>query len=233
MNNNTDKVIIALDVNNKQEALRLINELSPPVEFYKVGFELYLSAGNDFIRELKTRNLKLFLDLKLHDIPNTISRAVAVIAKLKPDMITVHALGGAEMLKAAVDAAKDIHPQMKVLGVTVLTSIDQAAIRQIGFGKDIKTLVLELARLAYESGCAGIVCSGSDLPFLRKEFASPFLMVTPGIRLLEEKAADDQKRTITPSLAIKQGADYLVLGRAITNQEHLAAALKQLFEKNH
>jgi len=228
-----NKIIIALDVNNKQEALSLIGQLSPQIDFYKVGYELYLSEGNDLIKELKTRGLKVFLDLKLHDIPNTVSRAVAVIAKLKPDMITVHALGGAQMLKAAIDAAKDVHSQIKVLGVTVLTSLDEAAVKQMGFGKDIRALVPELARLVYESGCAGIVCSGQDLPSLRQEFPPPFLMVTPGIRLPEQQGQDDQKRMITPSTAIKKGADYLVIGRAITNQEQPAAALKQLFNENH
>ena len=223
-----DKVIIALDVENKSQALALVDQLTPPIDFYKIGLEFYLSEGNGFIKELKERNLKVFLDLKLHDIPNTVSNAVRAIAKLKPDMITVHTLGGEKMLQAAVDAARNANPEIKVLGVTVLTSLDEAAVSQIGFEGNIKDLVFNLAKLAYVSGCDGVVCSGYDLPILRKQFSAPFLMVTPGIRLSDDKALD-QRRIATPSMAIEQGADYLVVGRSITTAKQPSAALKQLF----
>ena len=223
-----EKVIVALDVQEQAKALELIEQISPPIEFYKIGLELYTSAGNDFVSRLKERGMKVFLDLKLHDIPTTVSRAVASISNLMPDMITVHASGGAQMLKAAVSAAREVSPKTKVLAVTVLTSLDSDALIQIGMQPDIKEAIRKLAGLAYESGCDGIVCSAADLADLRDLYPSPFLMVTPGIRLAEEET-HDQKRTSTPIDAIKQGADYLVIGRSISAQKQPKSALERIF----
>ena len=223
-----EKVIVALDVQEQAKALELIEQISPPIEFYKIGLELYTSTGNDFVTHLKDRGLKIFLDLKLHDIPTTVSRAVASISNLMPDMITVHASGGAQMLKAAVSAAREVSPKTKVLAVTVLTSLDSDALIQIGMQPDIKEAIRKLAGLAYESGCDGIVCSAVDLEDLRDLYPSPFLMVTPGIRLAEEET-HDQKRTSTPINAIKQGADYLVIGRSISAQKQPKAVLERIF----
>lgn len=221
------KVIIALDASNRQQAENLISQLSPPISFYKVGLELYTAEGNDFIKYLNEQGLKVFLDLKLHDIPNTVAKAVSVIAELNPDFITVHALGGPKMLQAAVEAARGAGSTMKVLAVTVLTSLDQAALNQMGVEKGLQDLIVKLAQSAYDSGCDGLVCSASDLSFLREKFPATFLMVTPGIRLPED-SADDQKRVATASEALKKGADYLVIGRSITEKEQPAEALGKL-----
>ena len=223
-----EKVIVALDVKEQAKALELIEQISPPIDFYKVGLELYTLAGNDFVSRLKEQGMKVFLDLKLHDIPTTVSRAVASISNLMPDMITVHASGGAQMLKAAVSAAREVSPKTKVLAVTVLTSLDSDALIQIGMQPDIKEAIRKLAGLAYESGCDGIVCSAVDLEDLRDLYPSPFLMVTPGIRLAEEET-HDQKRTSTPTDAIEQGADYLVIGRSISAQKQPKVALERIF----
>ncbi|KKN17194.1 hypothetical protein LCGC14_0968240 [marine sediment metagenome] len=223
-----EKVIVALDVKEQAKALELIEQISPPIDFYKVGLELYTLVGNDFVSRLKEQGMKVFLDLKLYDIPTTVSRAVASISNLMPDMITVHASGGAQMLKAAVSAAREVSPKTKVLAVTVLTSLDSDALIQIGMQPDIKEAIRKLAGLAYESGCDGIVCSAVDLEDLRDLYPSPFLMVTPGIRLAEEET-HDQKRTSTPIDAIKQGADYLVIGRSISAQKQPKSALDRIF----
>jgi len=223
-----EKVIVALDVKEQAKALELIEQISPPIDFYKVGLELYTLVGNDFVSRLKEQGMKVFLDLKLYDIPTTVSRAVSSISNLMPDMITVHASGGAQMLKAAVSAAREVSPKTKVLAVTVLTSLDSDALIQIGMQPDIKEAIRKLAGLAYESGCDGIVCSAVDLEDLRDLYPSPFLMVTPGIRLAEEET-HDQKRTSTPIDAIKQGADYLVIGRSISAQKQPKSALDRIF----
>ena len=223
-----DKVIVALDVQEQAKALELIDKISPPIDFYKIGLELYISEGNEFVKLLKDKGHKVFLDLKLHDIPNTVAKAVASICRQKPDMITVHALGGAEMLKVAVDAAKEMSPQTKVLAVTVLTSLDSEGLKNIGIQKGLKDTIKNLAGLAHESGCDGIVCSAADLEELRDTYPSPFLMVTPGIRL-ENDNSDDQKRVTMPTTALEQGADFLVIGRSITAKNEPKKALERIF----
>lgn len=222
------KIIIALDVSSKEEALQIIQHTHPQINFYKVGLELYNSAGPDFVKTLKAKDLKIFLDLKLHDIPSTVSRAVSSIAKMNPDMITVHAFGGQEMLKAAVESAKAQNPDIRVMGVTVLTSLDEIAIRHIGIDINIGKLVERLATMANDCGLDGIICSAADLSLLRSKLPRPFLMVTPGIRKPGDTTAD-QKRIATPSQALNNGADYLVIGRSITAQKDFKQALEQLF----
>lgn len=222
-----NNIIIALDTSSRQETEELISKLSPPINFYKIGLELYIAEGNDIVKSLKERGLKVFLDLKLHDIPNTVSKAAANIAKLKPDMITVHTLGGLKMLEAAVESVKQVSPQTKVLGVTVLTSLDEQALRCLGVNVDIKQFIIQLGEAAYESGCDGLVCSAADLTFLRPKFKEPFLLVTPGIRLEKEEAAD-QIRTATVNQALQNGADYLVIGRSVTKKANPKKQLEQL-----
>lgn len=225
---NIDKVIIALDVNDKQTAQQLIDQLTPPISFYKVGLELYTGEGNAIIKLLKEQNLRIFLDLKLHDIPNTVAKTVANLAKYKPDMFTAHVLGGRKMLEAAVKVAREVYPRTKVLGVTILTSLDQNALKELGISEKVEHLVTQLAQAAFDSGCDGIVCSANDLSFLRSKFPPPFLLVAPGIRLPEDKT-DDQLRTATANEALEKGADYLVVGRSITAKKQPAEALNQLF----
>lgn len=223
-----NKVIIALDVSSRQQAENLISQLTPPIGFYKIGLELYTAEGNNFIQSLRGQNLKVFLDLKLHDTPNTVAKTVANISKYKPDMITVHALGGSKMLEAAVQTTKQIYSRMKVLAVTVLTSLDQALLKQIGLNEDIEGLIGKLGQAGYDSGCDGLICSASDLPYLREKFGPPFLLVTPGIRLPEDEK-DDQLRTASAKEALENGADYLVVGRSITHKKQPADALKKIF----
>lgn len=223
-----EKIIIALDVPSQEEALQIIRHTHPPIDFYKVGLELYNSAGADFVKNLKAKGLKIFLDLKLHDIPSTVAKAVTSIAKMDTDMITVHTFGGHEMLKAAVEGAKTQNPDIKVMGVTVLTSLDEIAIRHIGIDINIGKLVERLSTIANDCGLDGIICSATDLSFLRSKLPQPFLMVTPGIRKPGDTTAD-QKRTATPIQALNNGADYLVVGRSVTAQKDCKQALEQLF----
>ncbi len=224
-----DKIIVALDVSEKERAEKIIEKLSSSVKYFKVGLELYSSEGNNIVKEIKSKGLRVFLDLKLHDIPNTVSNTIRNIAELKPSMVTVHTLGGGQMLEAAVAAARESYPEMKILGVTVLTSLDKKSLFSMGIEISEKDLVSKLAKLAFDSGCDGIVCSAQDLGDIREEYPPPFLVVIPGIRLPEDELAD-QRKVSHPCLAFEKGADFIVLGRSITNKEQPELAIKRLLE---
>jgi len=210
------ELIVALDFPTAAEALRCVQAMPENLSFYKVGLELFTAEGPSFCRVLVDKGHRLFLDLKLHDIPNTVARAVRSAARLGVSFLTVHASGGREMLRAAAEAAAEAGGQgPKLLAVTVLTSLDAEALETIGIARSLSEQVVRLAELALESGVHGLVASVAEAAALRAEFGPDPILVTPGIRPAGSEAGD-QKRTATPVDAIRAGADYLVVGRPIT-----------------
>ncbi|HEX4121232.1 MAG TPA: orotidine-5'-phosphate decarboxylase [Verrucomicrobiae bacterium] len=212
-------IIAALDVPTEEAALQLAEKIAPAVGAFKIGSELFTSAGPGIVRKIRATGAGVFLDLKFHDIPNTVAKAVAAAVKLDVQMLTVHASGGPAMLRAAESAAQEtarslgLAPPL-VLGVTVLTSMDSNELSTIGLAPNVGHQVERLAGLAVEAGLRGLVCSPLEIVDLRQIIPSEMQLVTPGIRTGAEKA-DDQKRTLTPGEAIEAGASWLVIGRPI------------------
>jgi orotidine-5'-phosphate decarboxylase len=214
-----EKIIIALDVPTRKEALSLISGLKE-AHIFKVGMELFTAEGPRLLEEITREGKKVFLDLKYHDIPNTAAGAVRSAARHGVHMLTLHTSGGREMLARAVEAgaqeaAASGKPRPSLLGVTVLTSLKEAELKNIGVPASVADQVLRLALLAKEAGLDGVVCSPQEIEIIKKELGSDFLVVTPGIRPVWA-AAQDQKRVMTPAEALTKGADYLVIGRPIT-----------------
>jgi orotidine-5'-phosphate decarboxylase len=209
-----DKLIIALDFPTAADALSLVDRLENRCRWFKVGLELYLAAGNSIVETLKQRGFSVFLDLKLHDIPNTVAGAVCSVSRLGTDLLTVHASGGPAMLKAAAEAAASVPNAPFLLAVTVLTSMDAEQMAAIGIANTPVEHALRLAQVATGAGIHGLVCSPQEAAQMRQTLPSSVL-VTPGIRPLGADAGD-QKRITTPSAALASGADYLVVGRPIT-----------------
>lgn len=211
--------MVALDVATAEEALKLVQQLTPVVGGFKVGSELFTSAGPDIVRRIRGLGAPVFLDLKFHDIPNTVAKAVAAAVQLDVQMLTVHASGGTEMLKAAEHAAQETawrlgHTPPLVLGVTVLTSLDGDALSQVGLDPNVSHQVRRLAELASQAGLRGLVCSPREVAELRQMLPASFQLVIPGIRS-QAAPADDQKRTLTAREALALGASWLVIGRPI------------------
>ena len=221
------RVILALDYADGVSALALINKLSPRDCRLKVGLELYTAAGNDFVRELVERGFDVFLDLKFHDIPNTVARTCSVVAGLGVWMINIHTLGGAHMMAAAREAVDDCSHQPLLIGVTVLTSHGGEELHRIGIESGPATAVSRLASMAQQAGLDGVVCSPQEVSRLRNELGADFKLVTPGIRP-QGSHVNDQKRTMTPEQAMAQGSDYLVIGRPITQAEDPVVALNNI-----
>jgi len=214
-----DRIIIALDVPTKEEGIALVGRLADARTF-KIGLELFTAEGPALFRKLKVLRKDIFLDLKLHDIPNTVAGAVRSAYRHGVQMMTVHTSGGREMMakaaeaaKAAADAGKG--PKPILLGVTVLTSLKGPDLEEVGMGPDVASQVLRLAGLAKAAGLDGVVCSPQEIEVLRREYGRELVIVTPGIRPVWA-AAQDQKRIMTPAEAVAKGADYLVIGRPIT-----------------
>ncbi len=215
----TEKIIIALDTATKEEALRLVMMLEE-ARVFKVGMELFTAEGPAFLEELARRKKKPFLDLKFHDIPNTVAGAVRSAVRHHVAMLTIHASGGLEMMRRASEAAHEEasrlgEPRPLLLGVTVLTSLRDSDLREIGFSAQAGEQVLRLAGLAKTAGLDGVVSSPQEIEMVKQELGSDFLVVTPGIRPAGAQA-EDQKRVLTPVEALRRGADYLVIGRPIT-----------------
>lgn len=206
------KLIVALDFPELAPALALVDKLGDTVEWYKVGKQLFTHYGPAVLQELKARGKKVFLDMKFHDIPNTVAGAVRSAAAIGADIINVHASGGPAMLAAAADAARETGKI--VIAVTVLTSMDQEQLNAIGLEVTPAQQVSRLARLTEESGLAGVVCSPLEIELIRRERSADFITVVPGIRPAGA-AVGDQKRIMTPALAAKAGASYIVVGRPI------------------
>lgn len=228
--------IVALDVPGSHEAVRLVEELGDLCSFYKVGSELFTSSGPAIVDYLRARGADVFLDLKLHDIPNTVERAAAAAAASGASLLTVHAAGGTEMIRAAVrGAAAGSVPARRacgVLGVTVLTSLDAERLG-VAWGRRIRSVqqeVLRLARLTADAGAEGIVCSGAELPAVRQAFGDALVVVVPGVRPAVG-ARGDQVRVVTPAAAARGGADYAVFGRAVTQAPDPARALAALVQE--
>lgn len=225
------ELIVALDRASAAEVEALLAGLPAKVGWYKVGLELYAAAGPAALAPLKKRQKKIFLDLKLHDIPNTVARAVRAAAAHDISLLTVHALGGEAMLRAAVAAAKSAGRQApKIIAVTILTSHDQNDLAALGIRSKVGAAVLNLAGLALRCGVDGLVASCAEAVMLRRRFGHKFLLIVPGIRP-PGAGAEDQKRTATPAIAIKAGADFIVVGRPILEAPDPAAAAKAILDE--
>jgi orotidine-5'-phosphate decarboxylase len=224
-----DRFAVALDFPNEQEAISLVDQLGETCQWYKVGMELYYSAGNSIVQKLRNRGFNVFLDLKLHDIPNTVAGAVRSATQAGASLLTIHASGGAAMMAAAAEAASAPNSP-RLLAVTVLTSMDAGELAGIGITASPAEQVLRLAKLAKKSGINGMVCSPEEVALLRKETGPDTLLVIPGIR---PAGADigDQKRIATPAQAIAQGASLLVVGRPITRAANPAAAAQSILNE--
>lgn len=217
-----ERLIMALDVSSIEEAKALVEELGDAVIFYKVGMELFMSGDYfGFIEWLKARNKKVFVDLKFFDIPATVGRAIKALSSKGVDLATIH--GNDSIMEAAAKAKGDL----KVLAVTALTSLDRGDLDDLGFQCDVKQLVLSRAKRALQIGCDGIVSSGLEVSMIREELGQKLLVITPGIRPVDNREDDDQKRAVSVEQAIQNGADYLVVGRPIRD----AADPKAMAEK--
>ena len=223
----TGPVIVALDFPTAQPALELARRLSPRLCRLKVGKELFISSGPDLIERLQDGGFEVFLDLKFHDIPNTVAGAVSAAARLGVWMVNVHAGGGSRMMTAAREAVESSLHRPLLVAVTVLTSMAAEDLRELGCDESIRDRVLRLSRLAAESGLDGVVCSALESSALREVHGDGFCLVTPGIRQ-EGDAPDDQRRVVTPAEALAQGSDYIVMGRSITSAPDPLAALQRV-----
>ena len=223
------RLIVALDVSTAVAARQIIAAVGDSALTYKVGMQLYTAEGPQVVRDLVASGRKVFLDLKYHDIPNTVGAAVREAAQLGVSMLTVHAAGGSRMLRAAVEAAGS-RAGLMVLAVTVLTSMDEADLEPTGAPGQVKAQVLRLATLALAEGCQGVVTSAREAPALRSKLGNNFAIVTPGVRLPGSGHAD-QRRVVTPAEAIAAGASHIVVGRPITEAADPAAEAKAILEQ--
>ena len=223
-------IIAALDVPAAEQALKLAREIAPAVGAFKIGSELFAAAGPDIVKRIRATSASVFLDLKFHDIPNSVAKAVASATRLDVQMLTVHTSGGLEMMRAAEQAAGQAGLNAPlVLGVTVLTSSDRHTLAEIGCEANVGAQVERLANLAVKAGLRGLVCSPLEIADLRQLLPAHVQLVTPGIRTGAEKA-DDQKRTLTPQEAIDAGANWLVIGRPIYAAENPREAAEKILE---
>jgi orotidine-5'-phosphate decarboxylase len=209
------KLIIAFDFSRQKDAINLLDQLNPELCAVKVGSEMFTLFGSDFIRLVVKRGFRVFLDLKFHDIPNTVAQACRASADLGVWMLNVHALGGLRMMEASREALAVFKERPLLIAVTVLTSMDTEDLSSIGLQSSLKNHVRELALLALQAGLDGVVCSACEVPMVKTDCGRSFLAITPGIRLADN-AVDDQSRIMTPKQAIDMGSDFLVIGRPIT-----------------
>ena len=221
------KLTVALDFPSARLALDCVDRLDGACKWVKVGLELYCASGNDFIETLRSRGLEVFLDLKLHDIPNTIAKAIQSIAHVDASLLTVHAAGGEAMLNAAVQALHLTGNGPRLLAVTLLTSMDKQQMQGVGLHLDPASQVLRLARLAVRCGIEGLVCSAEEVTLLREHLGTTLFLVVPGIRLIGDPN-DDQRRIATPLAAMQAGASMLVVGRPITRAPDPSAAAQTI-----
>jgi orotidine-5'-phosphate decarboxylase len=221
------KIIVALDYADATSALKLVEQLDPALCRLKVGKELFTAAGPKLVEQLVQANFGVFLDLKFHDIPNTVAKACSAASQLGVWMLNVHASGGLEMMQAAQQAVQSSEAKPILIAVTVLTSMNQQTLNQIGIHTDLTTHVQNLAKLTQLAGLAGVVCSALETNMLRQELGHDFCLVTPGIRPANVNQ-DDQSRVVTPADALKNGASYLVIGRPITKAINPLKALEAI-----
>lgn len=227
MPDSRERLIVALDVSSAAEAQKIVAAVGDSARIYKVGMQLYTAEGPQIVRDLIASGRQVFLDLKYHDIPNTVAAAVREAARLRVRMLTVHAAGGGKMLRAAMDAARSTNASTRVLGVTVLTSLDQRDLEHAGVRGSVVDQVSRMAALAISNGCHGVVASAQEAATLRAELGNDFLIVTPGVRPAGFEQ-DDQARVVTPAEAIAAGASYIVVGRPITDAEDPASEAREI-----
>ncbi len=231
-----EKIIVALDVPTKNEAKQIIAELRDEVGAFKIGLQLFTSVGASFIREVVDDGIKLFFDVKFHDIPNTVAKASVEVAKLGVWMFNIHALGGMEMMKKSADEVREFCDkenlqQPKIIGVTILTSHNEQILEQAGIENNIQKQVVNLAKLSAECGLDGVVASPQEVEIIRENVVKDdFLIITPGIRP-SFATNDDQKRVMTPAEAVREGSDYLVVGRPITKADNRIKAVRQIIDE--
>ena len=233
-----DRIVVALDYPDRDSALRLVEQLSGMVGMFKIGSQLFTAEGPGLVREIVGAGERVFLDLKFHDIPNTVAGASLSAARLGVSIINVHTLGGAEMMQAAAAALSEFaaqnaatRPRPAILGVTVLTSMEQGDLADVGISQDVGSEVVRLASLARDSGLDGVVASPREIRLIRERVAAgEFIILTPGIRPAWS-AIGDQKRIATPARAISDGADLIVVGRAITESPEPRAAAERILEE--
>ncbi|MDI9818774.1 MULTISPECIES: orotidine-5'-phosphate decarboxylase [unclassified Legionella] len=224
------KLIIALDFANQNEALALVSKLDPEQCALKIGSEMFTLFGADFVRLLIKKGFKIFLDLKFHDIPNTVAQACRACAELGAWMINVHASGGLAMMQAAREALIPYGEKRPLLtAVTVLTSMSESELPAVGLNVPLEVQVKKLARLAYQANLDGVVCSAFEVSLIKSSCKPSFLTVTPGIRLADDKK-DDQSRVMTPLEASQSGSDFLVIGRPITRAPEPAKVVQQILQ---
>lgn len=227
------KIIVALDVSSANEAREIIAELREEVGAFKIGLRLFTAAGPSFVRETAASGIKVFLDLKFHDIPNTVAQATIEAARLGVWMLNVHALGGSEMMRRTVDKVSEVCEKEnlrkpKIIAVTVLTSANRETLFGVGIEREIDAQVLNLAQLTAKCGLDGVVASPLEIELIRQNIAEKnFLIVTPGIRPFSA-TNDDQKRVMTPRKAVQKGADFLVIGRPIITAENRIEAVRKI-----
>ena len=230
----TKLVIVAMDVPSREAAISLAQKLDPSLCRLKVGMELFTATGPAVVEDLRNLGFEIFLDLKFHDIPNTVAGAIRSAAGLDVWMANVHCLGGRKMMEAAVNAVVGAKNRPILIGVTILTSMKMTDLREVGIdddeSSDTNFPMVRLAQLALQSGLDGVVCSGQEAAAIRKATNESFALVTPGIRLPDGNQ-DDQARIVTPEIAIESGASYLVVGRPITGADDPIAALNQFNER--
>jgi orotidine-5'-phosphate decarboxylase len=227
MTDAADKIIVALDVATKEKALELVQELRDQISFFKIGLQLYTAEGPEIVRAVLATGSKVWLDLKLFDIPNTVAGAVKSASQLGVHMLTIHLSGGSEMIRAATDARAN---DMVILGVTVLTSATEQTLREIGIGDKVTDQVLRLAGLGVEGGIDGLVASPHEIKTLRSEFGDKIKIAVQGIRPRWAKPGD-QKRFMTPREAIDAGADYIGIGRPITAHRNPREAVAKILDE--
>lgn len=224
------KLMLALDLPDRESALAMLSKLCGKLEWVKIGLQMYLAYGEDFVREVAKMDFKIFLDLKLYDIPNTVASAVKSLKGLPINMLTIHTSGGREMMSAAVAAAKQTNPDLLLLGVTVLTSFNAEGLAETGMALPPAEEVEKLARLAVESGMKGLVCSPLEIEQLRKILPDEIALVTPGIRPAGSDA-NEQKRIMTPALAAEKGSSFIVVGRPILKADNPALAASDIISE--
>ena len=230
-----DRLIVSLDVSSRNEAIQLCKKIGNKVSTLKIGLELLYSVGLDVIRTVRSFGYKVLLDTKLHDIPNTVCRAAAAISRLDVEMITIHIPGGSEMLNEAKNKVHQLSTSRGrfppiLLGVSILTSLDDMDLKSFGFSDGYLSSVLKLAGVAINSNLDGIICSPNEVKLIREKYGNSFYIATPGIRLKEDSQGD-QKRFNTPRRAILDGADFLIVGRSITKKDNIGETTGIFLEK--
>lgn len=220
-------VIVALDFASAEKTLDFVQQLEPSLCQLKIGKELFTATGRYLVEQLVLQGYRIFLDLKYHDIPNTVASACKVAADMGVWMVDMHALGGRRMMEAAAEAVSNYSQSPLLIAVTVLTSMTQSELAETGMNLPIDEAVVRLAELSRQAGMNGVVCSAQEATLLRQQLGQDFLLVTPGIRLSTD-IKDDQRRIMTPKAALAAGSSYLVMGRPITQSEHPSALLQQI-----